>query len=307
MVGPEPRVTIGIPTYGRAKKLARTLSSVQKQSYKNLEILVADDASPDDTGSVVSKIMKSDERILYHLHPNNVGARANHEFVLKCATGKYFMWLSDDDLIDSDFVTRLVRVLEDNEEIVLAFCDYRFMDEEYRTIGSWRLSHLYPTNPWFDGQLDFWSYPYSRAANIVHGIHRTSVLRRVKRPFDNTKKRLIVGHEAPLLAQVAMHGRIVAIPECLFSRMSHYNDRASLNHEASARMSKLDMVRLYVAIFRRLLWYAMLANVPIRQKGRLVRATIGAVWRKATAPLRIKKEQGSRPVPDDLRLIKGGL
>lgn len=307
MTDKRPLVTIGIPTYGRAEKLDRTLSSVRNQNYQNLEIYVADDASPDQTSSVVAKAMRDDERIIYHRHEYNIGARANHEFVLERASGKYFMWLNDDDLIDTDFVARLVEILEQDEDIVLAFCDYRFIDESYRTIGSWQLSHLYPTNPWIDGQLDFWSYPYSRSTNLVHGIHRTHILRQVRRGFDNTRKRLLVGHEAPLLAQVAMYGRVVAIPECLFSRMSHYNDRASINNVESARMSKVDMIRLYVAIFRRLLWYAIRAKVPIRQRSRLVGATFGAVCRKATARVRVRKGPISKSVPDDLHLVNEGV
>lgn len=297
---------VGLPTFQRPGMLRRTLASVMAQTHPHMTVLVADDASGDETEQVVREAMAKDPRIRYHRHPENVGAVANFQFIIDQADAPYFLWLSDDDVLEPDFARRLIAELEREPGAVLAACDYRVIDEDYRTIGSWSMTHIHPTTPWAEGQLDFWSYPYTRSANLVHGIHRTEVLRSVRKPFYNTRKRLVVGHEVPLLAQVAMRGRIVAVPECLFSRMAHFNDGSSLNQQISGQAPLRDLVRLYAAIYARLVAYALRARVPVRQRTRLLGATLRSAARKGLSRLRGVPGPAPGTVPDELGLLREG-
>jgi len=99
-----PLVTIGIPTYNRANAtLPFTIKSALDQDYPNLEILVSDNCSPDNTKAVVSSF--KDERITYIRQKINVGSNNNYNACLNAAKGDYFLLMHDDDLIDNDFVT----------------------------------------------------------------------------------------------------------------------------------------------------------------------------------------------------------
>ena len=99
----DPKVTIGIPTYNRADGyLKLTLKSALNQTYQNLEIIVADNCSTDNTENYVNNI--SDPRIRYFRHNKNIRLNDNFNFCLEKATGDYFLLLHDDDLIDDDFV-----------------------------------------------------------------------------------------------------------------------------------------------------------------------------------------------------------
>lgn len=115
-----PLVTIGIPTYSRRPELMRAVSSARSQSYPSLEILVADDASTDDSASAVSAIAVVDPRVRLHVHRQNLGHAANYAWVLANASGEYFMWLADDDWIEPDQVAAGVAVLESHGECALA-------------------------------------------------------------------------------------------------------------------------------------------------------------------------------------------
>ena len=98
-----PLVSIGIPTYNRADSyLKQALKSALKQTYQNLEIIVADNCSTDNTEDFVNRI--SDSRIRYFRHNKNILVNDNFNFCLEKAKGEYFLLLHDDDLIDQDFV-----------------------------------------------------------------------------------------------------------------------------------------------------------------------------------------------------------
>jgi glycosyltransferase involved in cell wall biosynthesis len=98
-----PLVTIAISTYNRANSyLPRALDSALSQTYPNLEVIVADNCSSDDTGGVVAR--RADRRVRYFRHEANIGPNNNFNFCLEQARGDYFLLLHDDDRIDPDFV-----------------------------------------------------------------------------------------------------------------------------------------------------------------------------------------------------------
>jgi glycosyltransferase involved in cell wall biosynthesis len=102
-----PLVTIAIPTYNRAEWfLSSAIRSAVEQTYRNLQILVSDNCSIDNTEEVVTGF--KDRRILYYKHNINIGANNNFNFCVEQAKGKYFLLLHDDDLIDPDFVERCI-------------------------------------------------------------------------------------------------------------------------------------------------------------------------------------------------------
>ncbi len=123
-------VSIGLPTYNRPDCLARALGFLVSQTYKELEIIVSDNASPDKrVGEILKEFTRKDPRVKYYRQESNIGLLANTEFVLKKATGEYFTWLSDDDWRAPEFIAELVALLERNEDAGLAFCDYHVEHE----------------------------------------------------------------------------------------------------------------------------------------------------------------------------------
>lgn len=102
-----PLVTIAIPTCNRADSyLPAALGSALAQSYPDLEVLVADNASSDGTASLIGSVR--DARLRYVRHRVNIGAHDNYNFCLNQARGDYFLLLHDDDMIDRDFVASCV-------------------------------------------------------------------------------------------------------------------------------------------------------------------------------------------------------
>jgi glycosyltransferase involved in cell wall biosynthesis len=125
----EPCVTIAIQTFNRARSFfPLTLKSACSQSYSHLEILVADNASTDETRVIVDEAR--DPRIRYHRHPTNIGAINNQSFCLQEARGSYLTILPDDDLVDPDFVESCVALALQNPSAGVVRTGTRVIDKD---------------------------------------------------------------------------------------------------------------------------------------------------------------------------------
>jgi glycosyltransferase involved in cell wall biosynthesis len=128
-----PLVTIAIPTFNRANGFfPKSLASACAQTYTRLEILVADNASEDDTQNVVEAL--KDPRIRYYRHLSNIGPSRNMNFCIQQARGDYLVILPDDDLVDPDFVESCAALALDNPQAGLIRTGTRVIDAAGRVL-----------------------------------------------------------------------------------------------------------------------------------------------------------------------------
>ena len=105
-----PKVSICIPTYNRAHILPYAVESVLNQTFTDFELLICDDASPDNTAEVVAQW--NDPRIRYIRHPQNIKRSRNMRSGYDAAQGTYFIKFDDDDALTPVFLERTVAVME---------------------------------------------------------------------------------------------------------------------------------------------------------------------------------------------------
>lgn len=125
----QPLVNILIPTYNRANYLRETIQSVLAQTYQNMEVLVFDDASPDNTSEVVAEF-GHDPRVVYVRHAQNLGMAENWKAAIAAATGEFFCLLNDDDTLEPEFVESLLVPLLNDEKLIFSFCDHWVMNSK---------------------------------------------------------------------------------------------------------------------------------------------------------------------------------
>ncbi len=101
------RVTIGLPTINRSRLAQRAIESVLGQTYGDLELIVSDDVSTDDTAACVEQI--KDPRLVLYKQKKRLGLVGNFDFCLRHATGEFFLLLGDDDLLEPQAIERLTR------------------------------------------------------------------------------------------------------------------------------------------------------------------------------------------------------
>ena len=127
-------VSIITPTYNCGKFIARTIESVQRQTYTDWEMIIVDDCSKDDTKAVVEEYMKKDSRIKYHILENNSGAAVARTRAMELAQGKYMAFLDSDDIWKSDKLEKQLAYMKENN---INFCctAYEQIDEEDNKLG----------------------------------------------------------------------------------------------------------------------------------------------------------------------------
>ncbi|NSB12496.1 glycosyltransferase [Clostridium beijerinckii] len=104
----EPLVTVGIINYNYSEFLDKSIESVLKQNYKNIEIIITDDSSSDDSVEKIKSYENKYENINAIYHASNSGnAYRGIEEIIKYARGKYFMFLSSDDFLSDSNVIKM--------------------------------------------------------------------------------------------------------------------------------------------------------------------------------------------------------
>lgn len=124
MKRPPCLVQIVLPTFSGARHIGESLSSLLGQSHREIAILVIDIASTDGMSDNVADVAWQDQRVTYCR--NEHFACATENWVrgfdgIDLAASPYFIWASDDDVWDRDFVGKLVGELERDRRAVLAF------------------------------------------------------------------------------------------------------------------------------------------------------------------------------------------
>ena len=129
-----PLVSVIVPTYNGAKRITKTLQSIIDQDYENLEIIVVDDVSTDNTVEVVQEVLKNSVR-KFQIIKRTVNGRqsAARNTGFRAANGKYVIFFDHDDLAEKNFVSCLCREAEaQNADIVFGgFKQYNEAKNEY--------------------------------------------------------------------------------------------------------------------------------------------------------------------------------
>ena len=122
-------ISVVIPVYNVEKYLDRCLSSVTKQTYNNLEIILVDDGSKDNSGNLCEEWKKKDNRIIV-AHKDNGGLSDARNYGLKIATGEYISFIDSDDFVDSRFIEILHDEIEKTGLLIAAVGLREFFEED---------------------------------------------------------------------------------------------------------------------------------------------------------------------------------
>jgi glycosyltransferase involved in cell wall biosynthesis len=113
-----PLVTVGIPVQNGARFVADAVTSVLEQTMPAWELVVADNASTDETVAIVECLTRGDPRVRIVRHPRNVGLNANFNSTIAAATTPYVKWLAADDRCGPTFLADAVAALQDTPHLV---------------------------------------------------------------------------------------------------------------------------------------------------------------------------------------------
>lgn len=135
----EPLVSVCIPAYNNAGYIKETIDSILNQTYQNIELIVVDDNSKDNTYEVVSSI--PDKRVKAYRNEKNLGMSGNWNRCLKLVSGEFVKLICADDLIEKDAIEKETRALMENPTAVLAESDSKLVDMQGKQHGTYKRYH----------------------------------------------------------------------------------------------------------------------------------------------------------------------
>jgi glycosyltransferase involved in cell wall biosynthesis len=131
----KPKVSVGIPTFNRGLHLIKAVESVLRQEYTNLEVIISDNASTDNTKTLCNEMAINDSRIRYIRQSHNQGPTANFREVLSHCSGDFFMWLGDDDWIDKSYISLCLNELLEHEDYSLVCGLSRYHQDDHEAFA----------------------------------------------------------------------------------------------------------------------------------------------------------------------------
>lgn len=141
------KVSVIMPAYNAGNSLPRSVESVLQQTYENIELIIVDDGSTDDTYTRAKELAGQSQRITV-IHQSNAGVSAARNTGIQAAGGSLVAFLDADDVMESDFLASMVPLM--TSEIDIAVCGFTTVSNtgeklftENPTSGRWMLPDLY--------------------------------------------------------------------------------------------------------------------------------------------------------------------
>lgn len=116
-------VSVCIPTYNGERFLEETLKSVKEQSYKNIEVVISDNNSSDNTINIINKFKGEVKYPITIVHNEIVGIGSNWNNCIKNSNGDFIKFLFQDDILGEDTIEKLLIPFESNPSLGLSFCN----------------------------------------------------------------------------------------------------------------------------------------------------------------------------------------
>lgn len=117
-----PLVSVGIATYNGAETIARALESLEAQTYTNLEVIISDDGSSDETARICQEFVARNAHWRFSSNSGERGMLSNYRALVSQASGEYFCLVDQDDRREPAFICEAVRALRCNPQLVGWVC-----------------------------------------------------------------------------------------------------------------------------------------------------------------------------------------
>lgn len=129
-----PKISVIVPVYNVEPYIRQCLNSIVNQTYRNLEIILIDDGSPDNCGTICDEYAVKDERIIC-VHKENNGVSAARNDGIKIATGNWTAFADPDDWYDEDYFENMINSLPMEEaDVFLAGGCYAESEKESKKV-----------------------------------------------------------------------------------------------------------------------------------------------------------------------------
>ncbi len=216
-------ISVIIPVYNSSERLDICVNSILNQSYSNLEIVLVDDGSTDNSLEIINSYVKKDSRVKGY-HKNNGGVSSTRNYGLKVANGKFISFIDSDDYIDKEYFKTLLKHQKINNSDIVR-CGYHLNNKSYSIVN---VKEVY-VNFEFENKLIFDEMLKTYKFNSVWGqLIKKSVIKEVK--FDES---LSMGEDFEFNINIIKNSSIVTlIPDVLYY---YYYNNNGMNYSKNKK------------------------------------------------------------------------
>lgn len=225
----QPLAAIGVPVFNGERWLRSTVESLLEQSFNNLEVVISDNASTDKTAEICAALCAADNRVRYVRNPENVGLFRNYDLAFHSTNSEYFKWCAVGDLCDRTFIAKSVAILEKFNDVVLVHSRTKLIGDIPDNPERYAVElNLIDDDP----VVRFCDYLNKvRLNNVMNGLMRSKELKKT------SLNRVFHASDKCMMAELALRGKFVEIPEDLFlRRMQADTATALMSAEATDRL-----------------------------------------------------------------------
>lgn len=239
-----PLISVIIPVYNVEKYIEDCLKSVINQTYENLEIIVVDDGSPDESYKIIEKFAKKDKRIKF-IRQENRGLNGARETGFKASSGDFITFVDSDDIIDIDFIYESLNRM--NDYIDMSICQYDIFTDSATSIKEYGhasrvLSKVEAIRGWSKGNLGSKIFPQTAWGKI----YRRHLIEAVD--WDRSNYRINEDEFMSTMIYSAIKGDVLIIDSPLYfyrkrvdSITSNYKEKPYTNSYKGQAISRSEL------------------------------------------------------------------
>ena len=135
-------ISVILPVYNAEKYLDNSIKSILSQSYKNIELIIINDGSSDNSKKICEKYQKDDKRIRI-INKSNKGVSAARNDGIKEAKGEYICFFDADDFLENDMIEKMVESAQANcSDIIIS--EYKYLYENTNKVELYKLKNIRP-------------------------------------------------------------------------------------------------------------------------------------------------------------------
>ena len=229
------KVSVIIPVYNVEKYIELCLSTVLNQSYMNIEVILIDDGSLDQSAHITEYLLLQDSRVKV-IHQTNQGAAYAKNIGLDCVTGDYVAFLDSDDTVSDNWLEKMIFALENNESDISECCfDKEFTNRVVRETLFQNYQESFDAETYLSFYLSDWT-----CSLFWNKLFKADLLRSVR--FHNERR--CIDDEFFTYKALSQANTITRINEVLY----HYRQRLSgavfsNNHQIQITHDAIDVLK----------------------------------------------------------------
>ena len=234
----EEKIDILLATYNGEKYVGEQIESILTQTYKNINLIISDDKSQDNTRKIIEEYAKKDQRITIFFQEENLGYIKNFEFLIKQVKSNYFMLSDQDDVWLPEKVEKSIKKLKE-ENADLVFGDLEVVDQSLHTIYP-SFGDFMKLNRKIKKCKN--SYEMNYLYNCVTGCTLLAKSKTIQdfMPIPANSKYVVHDHWIALMT--SLHGKLAYIPEKLIKYRQHGDNQIG-TEKISHKFNKMEQVR----------------------------------------------------------------